>query len=90
MPDLSASIVDIPCTCVIIIVTGFIDTLTLSIPDRSIASVSNDGANAKVHLTGTLVIAADQDAAEASLSALVSDGRAVRVALGSDALWIRT
>ena len=32
----------------------------------------------------------DQDAAEASLSALVSDGRAVRVALGSDALWIRT
>ncbi len=43
-------------------VQGLIDTMTLTIPDRSITPVSNDGSTAKVHVSGSLVIGVDETA----------------------------
>jgi hypothetical protein len=41
---------------------GLIDTMTLSIPDRSVTSVSTNGDTATVHVSGSLVIGVDEAA----------------------------
>jgi hypothetical protein len=39
---------------------GLIDAMSLTVPDRSITLVSNDGTDAKVTVVGTLVVGVDQ------------------------------
>lgn len=43
-------------------VAGLVDTLTLTIPDRTISLVSNDGSSAVVDVKGTLTVGVDQTA----------------------------
>jgi hypothetical protein len=42
-------------------VAGLVDAITITIPDRSVSVVSNDGFSAVVDLKGTLSVVADQD-----------------------------
>ena len=41
-------------------VAGLVDAVTLTIPDRSVSLVSNDGSSAVVDVKGTLSVVADQ------------------------------